>query len=69
MGYPLRERKKILPKVIKELPSRVELVKFREILEYDDILKEFNASLERNEEGVMLKDPQLPLHPPVACVL
>jgi ATP-dependent DNA ligase len=49
MGYPLRERKKILPKVINEVPGRVELVKFREILEYDDILREFNASLERNE--------------------
>lgn len=45
MGYPLRERKKILPKVITEIPGRIELVKFREILEYDDILKEFNASL------------------------
>lgn len=32
MGYPLRERKKILPKVITEIPGRVELVKFREIL-------------------------------------
>lgn len=29
MGYPLRERKKILPKVITEIPGRVELVKFR----------------------------------------
>lgn len=39
MVYPLRERKKILPKVINEIPGRVEIVKFREILEYDDILK------------------------------
>ena len=32
MVYPLRERKKILPKVINEMPKQVELVKFREIL-------------------------------------
>lgn len=30
---------------------------FREIFDWADIIKYFNASLEQNEEGVMLKDP------------
>ena len=57
MGYPLRERKRLLSQVVSEEAGKIDVVEFKELEKYDDILIEFNASIERSEEGIMLKDP------------
>lgn len=48
MNVPLRERKKLLEKVVKEVPGVLEVVKFKALNSYEDIEKEFKASMERN---------------------
>lgn len=57
MSYPLRERKKILERIINEETGSVELVQYKELFEYRDIFEEFDKSMLRNEEGIILKDP------------
>lgn len=42
MSIPLRERKKILPRVVQEIEGRIEIVKFVERNEYEQILSDFN---------------------------
>jgi ATP-dependent DNA ligase len=49
MKYPLRQRKEILSKIVKERPGILEIVKFQEIYLYDEIVKRFSESIDRNE--------------------
>lgn len=57
MKYPLRQRKNILSKIVKEEVGVLSVVKYEELTEYDDILRRFSQSIDNNEEGIMLKDP------------
>lgn len=57
MKFNLKERKRILENTIKQVPGRLEIVQHKVVGDFDDILQEFGASMTRNEEGIMLKDP------------
>lgn len=39
MGYPLKERKKLLEKVIIEIKGKLEVVKYKQLSKFDDIEK------------------------------
>lgn len=57
MGFALKERKKLLEKVVNEVQGKLEIVRYKILSKYEDIQREFKEGMERNEEGLMLKDP------------
>ena len=58
MKYSLRDRKNILEKILNPKPGIMSLVPYEMVTQYDDIIRRFSESIDRNEEGIMLKDPQ-----------
>lgn len=49
MKSPLKDRKNILKNTFKEIKGKLEIVTHKVISEFDSILQEFGASIERNE--------------------
>lgn len=49
MKSPLKDRKNILKNTFKEVKGKLEIVTHKVISEFDSILQEFGASIERNE--------------------
>jgi DNA ligase-4 len=49
--------------MFKPVKGRLETVQHTIVSNFDDIIQEFSASIERNEEGIMLKDPDSPYLP------
>ena len=48
MKFELQQRKEILSKIVREKEGVIEVVKYEEMSEYDEILKRFSDSLDRN---------------------
>ncbi len=42
MGYPLEQRKQLLEKTLTPEPGKLEVVAYKVLESYEDILKEFN---------------------------
>jgi len=57
MQFPLRERKKMLQRSLKSTRGKIEVVEHKEMSKYDEIALEFQQSIDKNIEGIMLKDP------------
>ena len=55
MGARLKDRKVVLERVVREVPQRLEVVRGRECLTVEEVFEEFNQSVYRNEEGIMIK--------------
>lgn len=55
MGARLQDRKKVLLKVVREVPNIIEVVRGKECLSVEEVFEEFNQSVWRNEEGIMIK--------------
>ena len=55
MGARLQDRKKVLFKVVKEVPNQLEVIRGKECLSVEEVFEEFNQSVWRNEEGIMIK--------------
>lgn len=63
MGARLKDRKTVLSKVIKEIPNTLEIVRGKECMTVDEVFEEFNQSVYRNEEGIMIKRLDSPYKP------
>lgn len=48
MTHPLKDRKKLLEKVVKEVDGQLNIVKHKLLSKYDDILREFKEGMDRN---------------------
>ena len=55
MGARLSDRKIVLTKVIREMPGLVEIVPHKLCSSVDEVFEEFNQSIYKNEEGIMIK--------------
>ena len=63
MGARLEDRKTVLARVIKEIPYILEIVQPKECHSVEEVFEEFNQSIHRNEEGIILKKPDSPYRP------
>ena len=55
MGARLQDRKIVLNRIIKEVPNILEIVRGKECMTVDEVFEEFNQSVYKNEEGIMIK--------------
>ena len=55
MGARLTDRKIVLNKVVREVPGIVEIVQHKLCHNVDEVFEEFNQSIYKNEEGIMIK--------------
>ena len=55
MGARLLDRKTVLSRIIKEVPNTLEVVMGKECETVDAVFEEFNQSLYKNEEGIIIK--------------
>jgi ATP-dependent DNA ligase len=55
MGARLSDRKIVLTKVIREMPGLIEIVPHKLCTSVDEVFEEFNQSIYKNEEGIMIK--------------
>ena len=55
MGARLSDRKTVLSRVVKEVPNTLEIVLGKECSSVDEVFEEFNQSIFRDEEGIIIK--------------
>ncbi len=55
MGARLTDRKIVLSKILREIPGLIELVPHKLCTSVDEVFEEFNQSIYKNEEGIMIK--------------
>lgn len=55
MGARLLDRKTVLQRVVKEVPNTLEIVIGKECATVDEVFEEFNQSIFKNEEGIIIK--------------
>lgn len=65
LQHALYERKELLYKSIKEIPTRVETVKHIECLTIEEVVSIFRKATQEKEEGVVVKNPRSPYMPNV----
>jgi DNA ligase-4 len=63
MGARLTDRKIVLNKVVREIPNIVEIVPYKLCQTVDEVFEEFNQSIFKNEEGIMIKRAESPYKP------
>lgn len=55
MGARLMDRKVVLSRIVKEIPNTLEVERGKECENIAEVFEEFNQSIHKNEEGVMIK--------------
>ena len=55
MGARLCDRKIVLSRVVKEIPNTLEVVMGKECDSVDEVFEEFNQSIYKHEEGIIIK--------------
>lgn len=63
IGLPLKDRKKILESIIQPIPTRVEIVKTRDVNNMEELKKMLNEAIMKGEEGLVIKDPNSRYYP------
>jgi DNA ligase 4 len=58
MSRPLSERKEFLESVITEVPNSLEIVRGVKCHSVEEVLAVFEDSIQKQEEGVIIKDSQ-----------
>eukprot|EP01022_Parablepharisma_sp_SALTPOND_P026654 TRINITY_DN64553_c0_g1_i1.p1 TRINITY_DN64553_c0_g1~~TRINITY_DN64553_c0_g1_i1.p1 ORF type:complete len:880 (-),score=84.68 TRINITY_DN64553_c0_g1_i1:2791-5430(-) len=56
LSIPLEKRKELLLKTVKPVPHVLEVVKGKTTSKLEEVYSEFNGSIARNEEGIILKE-------------
>jgi ATP-dependent DNA ligase len=56
MGRPLMERKELLEEVITEIPNTLEIVRGTKCFSIEEVMAQFEKSIQQQEEGVIIKD-------------
>ena len=55
MGARLQDRKVVLQRIIKEVPNTLEIENGKECESVEQVFEEFNQSIFKNEEGIIIK--------------
>ena len=63
MNLKLDYRRKVLKRIIKPIPMHLELVETIQTDSFEDIIDEFDKAVQRNEEGIIIKDLDSEYHP------
>lgn len=63
LNHKLEERKQLLNKVVKDMPTHIETVKHKECETVEEVVHLFRKANEAKEEGIVVKNPRSPYLP------
>ena len=63
MQCPLIERKKVLQKIVREIPHKLEITKSFNCSSTQQVIDKFQEAIDAQEEGIMIKDTMSMYHP------
>lgn len=63
MNLKLSDRRKVLQRIIKPVPNHLELVYTVQTDSFEQLVKEFDKAIQKNEEGIIIKQIETEYHP------